>query len=544
MENYNDIPVAQVESIYPDKVEIIVFNLKEFSQGLNLKVGSYLHISDSEDNTLIAATDSIISSNTDFGGTNIHCFKIVGHPLGSLIGGRFERGTSGITVPIKEVRLAGQSEIKEIFENSVSDKLRFDMCHLASDDEICVPLDGNKLFGKHIAVVGSTGSGKSYTVTKILQTVCQSGNFLNNSHIVIFDIHSEYHAAFPDANYLSISDLCLPYWLMNSTELQEFFLDTDGNDYNQRNIFKEGVINSKIAFFSGTAETLEKLTLDTPVYFEIEDVLAYASDKNSETVIGTSGRDKQGPMYGKLSNFISRLENKINDKRLEFLIGETARNKSFDDVLHQLMGYNDNKSNITIIDVSGVPFEVLSVTVSLISRILFDYGYFYKRTRANAGEIIQNDIPFLLVYEEAHKYVPNSTTSKYRAARESIERIAKEGRKYGVSLMLSSQRPSEISETVFSQCNNFFAMRLTNPNDQNYVRRLLPDSMGTVVDSLPVLRSGEALIVGESVVMPCIAKIDITNNPPSSDDIPYWEIWKEPWHDLDIDIIRKEWMSR
>ncbi|KAA6345603.1 hypothetical protein EZS27_006868 [termite gut metagenome] len=190
------------------------------------------------------------------------------------------------------------------------------------------------------------------------------------------------------------------------------------------------------------------------------------------------------------------------------------------------MGYNnDKKSNVTIIDLSGVPFEVLSITVSLISRIIFEYGYFYKRTRCakDINEKINNDIPILLVFEEAHKYVPNSELSKFRASKNSMERIAKEGRKYGVTLLLASQRPSEISETIFSQCNNFIAMRLTNPNDQNYVKKLLPDTLGNIIDELPTLRAGEALLLGESVVLPSIVQIEKCDLAPSSNDIPSLE---------------------
>lgn len=155
----------------------------------------------------------------------------------------------------------------------------------------------------------------------------------------------------------------------------------------------------------------------------------------------------------------------MNDKRLDFLLGDRSKDITFEETLKQLIGYGHNKSNITIIDLSGVPFDVLSITVSLISRILFEYGYYYKRFRCaqNPEENLNNDVPLLLVYEEAHKYVPNNDLSRYRASKQSIERIAKEGRKYGVTLLLASQRPSEISETIFAQCNNFLALRLTNP---------------------------------------------------------------------------------
>ena len=137
--------------------------------------------------------------------------------------------------------------------------------------------------------------------------------------------------------------------------------------------------------------------------------------------------------------------------------------------------------------------------------------------------------------------MPTSDLVKYRASKNSIERIAKEGRKYGVTLLLASQRPSEISETIFSQCNNFVAMRLTNPNDQNYVKKLLPDTLGNLIEKMPSLKAGEALLIGESVVLPSIVQIEKCPLPPSSNDIPYWELWKDEWKDLDVEELKKEW---
>ena len=137
--------------------------------------------------------------------------------------------------------------------------------------------------------------------------------------------------------------------------------------------------------------------------------------------------------------------------------------------------------------------------------------------------------------------MPTSDLAKYRASKQSIERIAKEGRKYGVTLLLASQRPSEISETIFSQCNNFIAMRLTNPNDQNYVKKLLPDTLGNLIDKMPSLKAGEALLIGESVILPSIVQIDECKTPPSSNDIPYLEVWKEKWKELNFESLKNEW---
>jgi hypothetical protein len=288
-------------------------------------------------------------------------------------------------------------------------------------------------------------------------------------------------------------------------------------------------------------------------------VLQHAIDRNTEMVdtgevYAASNKEKagqpkltQGSLHGRLTNFVNRLESKINDRRLDFFLGEKSKAITFEETLRSILGYKTQKcSNVTVIDLSGVPFEVLSITVSLISRLIFEHGYFYKRLRCqeNPDEKINNDAPILLVYEEAHKYVPNSELSKFRASKISIERIAKEGRKYGVSLLLASQRPSEISETIFSQCNNFIAMRLTNPVDQGYVRKLLPDSLGTLIDKMPAFKQGEALLVGESIALPSVVQIEVCTQAPTSNDIPYWDLWKEQWKDLAIGKIRDEWLRR
>lgn len=539
---------AEVIAVFPNKVKISVDDLEDFQLAEEkLKVGSYLRIADNDNAVLIAIIENFnieVGINTD--GMPTRKYILEANPLGIIRNGKFERGGDTIAIPPKKVEPARKEEIRKIFEESLTEEKKFSFATLSTDDDIPVPVDGDKFFNKHIAIVGSTGSGKSHSVAKILQSAVKAkeGEYqgLNNSHIIIFDIHSEYKTAFPDAKFIDIDNLILPYWLLNSDELQELFIDTEANDHNQRNVFKEAVVESRKNHFGGTQEQKEKIHFDSPIFFEINEVLEFAKQKNEEMVPGA--RDmKAGPLNGKLSNFVSRLENKINDKRLNFLLGEKSKKITFEDTLKQLIGYSENTSNVTIIDLSGVPFDVLSITVSLISRILFEFGYYYIRMRIsnNSEENVNNDIPLLLVYEEAHKYVPNNNLAKYRASKESIERIAKEGRKYGVSLLLASQRPSEISETIFSQCNNFLALRLTNPADQNYVKRLLPDTLGSIVDKMPSLKAGECLLIGDAVVLPSVVQVERCEPEPSSKDIPYWKLWKEEWHNLDANSLMSIW---
>lgn len=543
---------AEVISVYPNKVKISVDKLENFQEAdEKLRVGSYLRISDSDDCVLMAIIENFsIEVGTDKNGDATKKYIIEAQPLGLIADGKFERGGDSIAIPPKSVKPATIEEISKIFEESMEAKDKFEFASLASNDGIKVPVNGNKFFNKHIAIIGSTGSGKSHTVAKIIQSAIngKSGEFagLNNSHVVIFDIHSEYYTAFPHANYISIDNLILPYWLLNSEELQELFIETEANDHNQRSLFKDAVVESKKNHYEGDKIIKERIHFDSPYFFDIDEVLTKAKNENTRMISnGTDAKGnpktRQGPLHGQLTNFINRMEVKLHDKRLEFLLGDKAKAISFQDTLKQFLGYGDSKSNVTIIDLSGIPFEVLSISVSLISRILFEYGYYYKKVLESKEVQYNNDIPLLLVYEEAHKYVPNSDMVKYRASRDSIERIAKEGRKYGVSLLLASQRPSEISDTIFAQCSNYVAMRLTNPNDQACVKKLLPDTLGDLINKLPSLKAGEGLLIGDAVVLPSVVKIGRCEPCPSSNDIPYWELWKERWKELPLDEIKKIW---
>lgn len=548
--NQTDKINAEVISVFPNKVRISVDNFEDFQVAdEKLRVGSYLQIADNDDCKLMAIIENFsIEVGVDKEGKLIRGYIIEAQPLGMIIDGKFERGGDSIAIPPKSVQPAKTEDISKIFEESIAEKDKFEFASLVANERIKVPVNGNKFFNKHIAIIGSTGSGKSHTVAKIIQKAIggKNGEYegLNNSHVIIFDIHSEYRSAFPDANYVDVENMILPYWLLNSDELQELFIETEANDHNQRSLFKDAVVESKKNHYKGDATIKERIHFDSPYYFDIDDVLKLFELKNTEMVTTTSGSKtstKQGSQFGKLTNFLSRMEVKLHDKRLEFLLGDKAKKITFEDTLKQFLGYGTTQSNVTILDLSGIPFDVLSISVSLISRILFEYGYYYKKVLEAESAACNNDIPLLLVYEEAHKYVPNSDMAKYRASRDSIERIAKEGRKYGVSLLLASQRPSEISDTIFAQCSNYVAMRLTNPNDQACVKKLLPDTLGDLINKLPSLKAGEGLLIGDAVVLPSVVKIDLCNPAPSSSDIPYWDLWKDRWKDLSVDKIKSLW---
>lgn len=562
---------AEVIAVSPNKIRISVDRLDEFKIAEEkLKVGSYLRVSDNENVVLLAVIENFSIVADENGGQPKYI--IDASPVGLVKEGKFYRGGDSLALPPKKVEPARLEDIKAIYEDSVSQDERFTFSTLSLNSAVKVPVNGNKFFNKHIAIVGSTGSGKSHTIAKILQKATEAKKSqydgLNNSHIIIFDIHAEYSAAFPSASLLDVENLVLPYWLLNSEELEELFLDTEANDHNQRNVFREAIVLNKKQHFEGEPSARERIHYDSPLFFDIDEILAYIKNRNNEkkdkdnSIKWNDGEDfiytedtahrlfeeglkptgsaATGTLNGKLINFINRLENKIYDKRLGFIIGARTKTVTFKQTLESIIGYSDgNEANVTIIDVSGIPFEVLSICVSLISRLIFEVGYYNKKLRHTKS--LNQNAPILVVYEEAHKYAPKSGLSKYRASKEAIERIAKEGRKYGVTLLLASQRPSEISETIFSQCSSFISMRLTNPDDQNFVKRLLPDTIGDIANILPSLAEGEALLIGDSISVPSLVKIDKCLQPPSSSDIPYLDEWKDEWKDVAFDELIKNW---
>lgn len=583
--------LLQIEVIKPQKFK----NLNE-----NFTLGSYIKITDENNNSIIGILKSYkikeINNKEELEIKKIKepSFILDVQPVGHISNGEFKKGNKSITIPPSNVEIASEELLKRVFyiENKESEFCIGDLAQnpTIEGSNIEVTIDGNKFFNKHLAVVGSTGSGKSCTVAKILQegiepyTKYQKGGFLNNSHIVLFDLHGEYQNAFQDkCRHLQAENLKLPYWLMNSEELQDYFLDVDGSDHNQRNIFKKAVtLNKKwhnLIDNNGNKTLNDNITYDSPVYFNIKEVLCcienYNRAREKEGIYTWIYKDSSGTTdildimpesyeelykYSNLfmnrlsastekgtkqaslnfTNFISRLENKIHDDRLLFLLQRGNEYKiELSKIIKQFIGYEteidgkeqENK-NVTIIDLSGMPFEVINIVVSLVSRLIFKFAFERKKV-IKLNDI--NEIPFLLVYEEAHNYIPKSQEVRYKSVKESVERIAKEGRKYGVSAMIVSQRPSEISETIFSQCNSFVVMRLTNPIDQSYIKKLLPEDVSSITDNLSGFDKREALILGDAVKIPALIKIHELpkDRLPKSNDINFMQEWRNDWREMD-----------
>ena len=568
-----------------DSIEIFESNKS------SIRVGKYVSIEEGNFNNILAVIQSIKTSKND--STNELNYVITTQSIGSYFikdddTVEFKQGGTNLPSPTEIVSIPDEEVINKIF--SKDSGCSYYVGKLLNNDTVKYFLNGNKFFSKHIAVVGSTGSGKSYAVAKLLQEAAGIKNgkninagVLKNSHIIIFDIHSEYKSAFKleqdfNVNILNVDKLSLPYWLMNSEELESLFIESnESNSHNQISQFKKAVILSK----EKHNPDYRKVTYDMPVYFDINEVYNYIQNLNNEVINKKDGEQflpklsdgtlvddrkryldsllafapastaaatkaSNGPFNPGFERFLTRLETKMHDKRLDFIInpkkdnGESYKTNDFEEILKSFLGYI-NTSNVTIIDLSAIPFEVLSIVVSLLSRVIFDFAFHYSKYKHECGA--KNDIPFLIVCEEAHNYIPQNGGAEYNASKKSLERIAKEGRKYGLSLMVVSQRPSEVSGTIFSQCNNFVALRLTNANDQSYIKSLLPDNSSILVDTLPTLSAGECLVVGDSVPIPAIVKLDKPCPTPESDSVDVFDEWQKNWVEITFNEIIKRWRN-
>lgn len=517
--------------------------------------------------------------------------------LGEIRDGRFTRGVNDYPIVGDEVWVAVRNDFETIFGSfdqllagSETPK-SFSLGQFAYNPDFDVKILGSEFFAKHVAVLGNSGSGKSCTTTKILQEILD----LNQSQVVLFDMHGEYRAAFCDdegqlnanVTYLGVNDLVVPYWLLKYDEMEALFVDRSNpiNVSTQISFLRTALLEFKhdAAKALGLTKTL---TIDTPIFYDLKKLKTYGENLNDARYVlnddhfafsqlalrsmdikeqeklmrdmrcqfnrGNPEGETAHPLYfGKLLGFIDQLDTKFNDRRYQFMLNPLEhglKSKYFRDhikdstgpeqtsnlmnhLIKLLTGRVEPRSNLTIIDLSGIPFEIVDITVAVLTRLLFEMNFWTPAAQRH---------PTLLVFEEAHNYIPRRTQSTSFAKR-AVERVAKEGRKYGVSAMIISQRPSELSETVLSQCNSFVVMRMSNPDDQHYVSRVVGDHFAGVLEMLPVLRPGEAFVIGDCVLMPMRTLVQIPDPKPQSGDMDFFKLWASPVMDYNLDDIIDHW---
>ena len=380
-----------------------------------------------------------------------------------------------------------------------------------------------EFLSRHSAILGTTGTGKSCALALILHALLK----LNpNAHVVLLDPHDEYTSAFQDvADSITPRNLQLPYWLLSFEEISELLCSRDPNARSREMpILREAIVRSKNDY-TGKPNENPRLTADTPVPYRIMHLV-----QNISAASGKLNKPDDTTPYLRL---VARIESLARDKQYDFMFGG-AITDNMGMVLSRLLRIPVSGRPITIFDMSAVPSEVVDIVVSLMCRLIFDFARWASRDRG---------FPTLLVCEEAHRYLPRDESMGFEPTRRAISRIAKEGRKYGVSLCLVTQHVSEISERILSQCSTIMALRLSNEADQAFVRRALTDNAGGLLSALPALQRQEAIAFGEGVPHPMrvrFANLEAALRPKSN-TASFYDAWKHDLRDYNFvdDIIER-----
>jgi DNA helicase HerA-like ATPase len=499
------------------------------------QIGSHVSIRQSGVHILASVTSTWESSDEDKTSRFLTCM-----PLGEITeNNQFSRGINHYPISGAETWQVTEAELQSLFSSNAD--YGFSMGHLSKHSDVQVYMDPNPLFGRHLAILGQSGAGKSWTVTSLLQNTVKT---MPNAHIVLLDLHGEYcwrnennklKGAFSPSvmRYVDARDLEIPYWLLTYSELIDLLIDRNDPGASIQIAFLREVLltlrkqaNQDLVF--------DRLSVDSPVYFSIEDLLLHFKKANEQQ---TDFGKTKGALFGQFDEFLVKLQSKLNDARYDFLFRPKRRKNSdsLEGLLRDFTGLTDPKRQITVIDLSPVPSDVRPVVAAQLGKLAFEFNYWNPKRKK---------FPIQLVCEEAHAYITRDHDEKYKGTRIAMERIAKEGRKYGVGLTVVSQRPYELSETVLSQCSNYICMRLTNPDDQQYVRSLVPEGQSDLVSILSALGRGEALALGEAIPLPTRFQVDAPFPTPNSHDADFYNEWSGETFDVDVADIVNRWRKQ
>ena len=437
----------------------------------------------------------------------------------------FRRGVTRYPVPGTRVFPVDCEDLTQMFATASRPHIEVGTVYPTSDVRAALYIDA--LLGKHFALLGSTGTGKSTATALILHRICE---LAPNGHIVMIDPHGEYAEAFKEKGAIfDVGNLAMPYWLMNFEEHCEVMV-TSGGDQRQADcdILAKCLLAARAR--NRVAEGLGKITVDSPIPYLLTDLNSIIQNEMGKL-------DKAGNTAPYM-----RLKTKIDeiraDPRYNFMFSGMLVGDCMAEFIARIFRLPGDGKPISIIDVSGVPSDIVSVVVAMLSRMVFDYAIWARSEEQH---------PVLLVCEEAHRYVPSDNERGGRAVRGMLERIAKEGRKYGVSLGLITQRPSDLAEGVLSQCGTIIAMRLNNDRDKNFVKSAMPEGARGFLDSIPALRNREAIICGEGVSIPIRVSFDNLDSEmcPASNDPVFSELWKRTGNEaLILARVINRWRSQ
>lgn len=491
--------------------------------------------------------------------------QLIGEKIGNE---EFRKGVGTYPTINDEVHLVTEEDLKEIY--GIKSQGYLEIGKHASSENLSVYVDTHKLVLRHSAILGSTGSGKSNTTAYIIKNILRT---FVGSRMVMVDIHGEYETAFPDDSVVfrinsATSPLYIPFWTMTFDELSFFLVGREeGQEKPEDKRLREKILELKkeaIKNIKNAGVDENYITVDSPIPFDIKQMWydfdievnatyseADGKKQNKDTMCKVEDGDPDNLVSAKFEpyalggtapfkskdqtmyTYVKKIWSRLKDSRYDFIFNPGPFNHQVESDIDELLRkWIAHDKKLTILDLSGSPFELVDISVGLISRFLFDsmyWGRFEQYTGRNR--------PLLMIYEEAHSYLPKAdrTSHVYGYARKAVEKIYKEGRKFGIGSMVITQRPSEISQTILSQVGTFIGLRLTNSGDKSTVQSSAPNNMNSLIELLPSLRVGEAIVVGEAINIPSRVRVDLVEPRPSSSDPDLISAWLQHFEQNDDD---------
>jgi hypothetical protein len=437
----------------------------------------------------------------------------------------FRRGVTRFPIPGTRVYAATSLDLKQIY--AADERAHVEIGTVFPTKDIRASLYIDAMLGKHFALLGSTGTGKSTAAALVLHRICE---LAPQGHVVMIDPHGEYASAFKGTGALfDVDNLAMPYWLMNFEEHCEVFVTVQGAErQSDCDVLAKCLLQARQK--NRLAQGMTKITVDSPMPYLLSDLLAIMTNE-----MGKLDKATNSAPYMRIKG---KIEEMRADPRYNFMFSGMLVADTMANFIGKIFRLPAEGRPISIIDVSGVPSDITSVVVAVLSRLTFDYAIWSRGEQQH---------PILLVCEEAHRYIPAKDVGQGQAVRKILERIAKEGRKYGVSLGLITQRPSDLAEGVLSQCGTIIAMRLNNERDQTFVKAAMPEGARGFVDSIPALRNREAIVCGEGVSIPVRVSFDDLEEEkrPASSDPLFSQLWTHSGGETDmLDRVVKRWRSQ
>lgn len=539
IQQYLTQEIGNVQNVDTQKV---IVNVKKEELLNKLKINDLAILSgNNADEKLIGIVTKVSKKSIDFNGTEIDEDSLLEYSYNfcsiTLVGtfyskisptqnNIFKRAVNTYPEINSPVFLADDDALYMIMNsltNNQSHGKELNIGKYASNQSVEAILDGNKFFQRHAAIVGSTGSGKSFSVANILEKT----NGLDYSNIIIFDLHGEYNEL-SYAKQIKIgdaaTDLQIPLWFFNYEEIHSLFIESsEGTSSNQRAIVVKHILSKKKEYIESKANfSSDIVTVDTPIPFSTKELKEYLENENiKEDRTGETyksgdkkGQEKtrQGQYYGKLTNLITRLQTKMDDKKYGFVFNEqhTSDSNYLNRFISEIMGRD---KHIKVIDLSEIPSDMLSIVIGIVTRLVYDVQFWMTPKRNETRH------PLAFICDEAHLYIPRDITKLKAVEKKSLEifeKISKEGRKYGVSLVVVSQRPAELNSTIISQCNNIISLKITNDRDKTAVATMLTDSLVGLVETLPNLDVGECIVIGDAIKLPTKILLDKPKEEPKA----------------------------